>query len=422
MKILWIHQYFATPKGWGSLRQYAFSRRWVEAKHSVDVVCCAAYDSSLTGVGRGVDVIDGIRLHVRGADYKPQMTFIRRVCSFLHFMLHSLWFVTRYGGGYDVIITSSGPLTNLLPALWGRLLHRVPYVFEVLDVWPDAAIQAGVLRSRLLQWLSFRLEALGYRHASQIVTCSTGMTARVRAKMAATPEGMVADSDAYKLFLASVATDTGKVTTVAHGADLEHKNGKAFRQRVCQEQGWPEDVCIVLYMGAMGLSNAIPDVVDAMSRTTDDPRLVWVFAGSGKEEWRIQRQLGQARGLFLGKMQHDRMLEVCAAADVNVVTFMHEPLFYENSPNKFFDGIAAGLPTVFNRTTWLEPWLKEYGCGIVCTGENAGAEMAQQLKLLAADGELRSRMGKGARRLAEEVFSRDTLAAEYLELLRKVAR
>jgi glycosyltransferase involved in cell wall biosynthesis len=110
-------------------------------------------------------------------------------------------------------------------------------------------------------------------------------------------------------------------------------------------------------------------------------------------------------------------VELYLAADVNVVTFMHEPLFYENSPNKFFDGIAAGLPAVFNRTTWLEPWLERYGCGIVCTSDDAGAEMACQLKRLAADGERRRRMGQGARRLAEEVFSRDQLAAEYLAVL-----
>ncbi len=77
---------------------------------------------------------------------------------------------------------------------------------------------------------------------------------------------------------------------------------------------------------------------------------------------------------------------------------------------------------MFNRSTWLEPWLKTYGCGIVCTREDAGAEMAQQLKLLATDVERRQRMGQGARRLAEEVFNRDKLAAEYLEVLGGIAR
>ena len=418
MKILWVHQYFSTPEGWGSLRQYAFARRWADAGESVDVVCCAAYDASLEGVGHAPVVRDGIRLFICGAAYRQQMGFVRRILSFLRFMFFALWHVTWHGSGYDVVIVSSGPLTTLLPALWGRILYRVPFVFEVLDVWPDAAIEARVLKSRFLQRLCFRLESLGYRSASWIVTCSAGMSARVHAKMAGARQVPLSDSKEYKEYLSAGGCRADRLTTIAHGADASRCDRETLRRKMCCEQSWPEDVCVVLYMGAMGLSNAIGDVVEAMRRTADDARLVWVFAGSGKEEGRIQSQLAQSRGLFLGKVAHDRMLEVCAIADVNVVTFMHEPLFFENSPNKFFDGIAAGLPTVFNRTTWLQPWLEAYGCGMVCDGEDVGQAMALRLKELAGDGARRQGMGAGARRLAEEVFSRDKLAAEYLAVLK----
>ena len=420
MKILWIQAFFGTPQGWGSQRQYAFARRWVAAGHSVDVVCTSAYDSSLTPGHECL--VDGVRLHVSRGVYVPQMGFVRRCVAFLRFMLDAVGFVSRRGASFDVMIASSGPLTNILPALWGRLLYRIPYVFEVLDVWPDAAVEAGVLKSRLLQWCCFRLESLGYRCASWIVTCSTGMSARVYAKMAGSKRVPLSDSDAYQAYLKADGCRAERLTTVAHGADLACGERDELRQRLCREQGWPEDVCIVLYMGAMGLSNAIADVADAMRMTEDDPRLVWVFAGSGKAEGLIQNQLKRTRGAFLGKMQHSRMLEVCAAADVNIVTFMHSPLFFENSPNKFFDGIAAGLPTIFNRTTWLEPWLMEYDCGVVCKGNRPGQEMAEAIRRLAGDKDRREKMGQGARRLAEEVFDRDTLADKYLGILRGVLR
>jgi glycosyltransferase involved in cell wall biosynthesis len=122
----------------------------------------------------------------------------------------------------------------------------------------------------------------------------------------------------------------------------------------------------------------------------------------------------------MGKVAHDRMLELCVAADINVVTFMHAPLFYENSPNKFFDGIAAGLPTVFNRSTWLEPWLRAYDCGEVCKGCHPGAEMADVIRRLANDPERRKQMGRNARRLAEEVFGRDALAEKYLSIVEDI--
>ena len=120
---------------------------------------------------------------------------------------------------------------------------------------------------------------------------------------------------------------------------------------------------------------------------------------------------------YFGRLAKEEVVALVRAADVNVVTFRHEPLFFENSPNKFFDGIAAGVPALFNRSTWLEPWLKAYDCGVVCKGERPGEEMAAALRALAGDPARRRRMGLGARRLAEEVFDRDKLAAAYLAVL-----
>ena len=419
MRILWIHQYFATPKGWGSLRQYEFAKRWVEAGHAVDVVCTPAYDASLATRGkRWPSVVDGVRLHVCGVRYRPQMGFALRVAAFLHFMLYAFGFLLRHRRDYDVLIVSSGPLTNLIPGVWGSCFQRLPFVFEVLDVWPDAAIEAGVLKSRLLKKLSCCLETLGYRYASWIVTCSTGMAARVYAKLQGARQEGISESEPYQAYLAGHSAAYGKLAVIAHGATPVPPDECArLRKRLCEANGWSEQVCIVLYMGAMGLSNVIDDVVAAMRGTVDSEDIVWVFAGDGKDADKIRRQLDHSRGVFLGKVSHAEMLETCAAADVNVVTFMHAPLFFENSPNKFFDGIAAGLPAVFNRTTWLEPWLKRFGCGIICNSDTPGQEMAEAISGLAADKERLLRMGIGARRLAEEVFSRDKLAAEYLAIL-----
>jgi glycosyltransferase involved in cell wall biosynthesis len=422
VKVLWIQTFFGTPQGWGSQRQYAFAQKWVAAGHSVDVVCTAAYDPSLSP---GCEcVVDGIRLHVSRAAYVPQMGFMRRCAAFLRFMMDAVGFVARRGASFDVLIASSGPLTNLIPALWGRLFHRLPYVFEVLDVWPDAAVEAGVLKSRFLIACSHTLERTGYRWASRIVTCSTGMSARVMRKLGFKSEKLGVGNGGSEVGGRRSAVgrrEFSKVVTIAHGGDLLQPDRDACRRRLLASHGWPSDACVVLYMGALGVSNAVEDVAEAMRLTADAPGVFWVFAGSGAKEELVRTQMAHMRGAFLGKVTHTQMRDLCAAADINVVAFMHEPLFYENSPNKFFDGIAARLPTVFNRSTWLEPWLREYDCGIVCKGAEPGSEMARVIRELAGDPERRRRMGQNARRLAEEVFDRDKMAAKYLEILKGVA-
>ena len=469
MRILWIHQYFATPKGWGAVRTYEFARRFCSGGHAVDVVCCAGYDASLIKADVRPVVLDGMRIYVSGTAYRPHMGFLRRILSFLQFMVCALWHVLGKGKEYDLVIASSGPLTLAVPALVGRWLWRLPFVFEVIDVWPDSAIAAGVLKNPVLKWLSFKVEALAYKYASAVVTCSTGMTERVGKKLRRSfvhycdrslvgkPEGGGRRTEDGGRSAEVRECESSKVVTISNCCDLEQfAPDIERRQKTRARFNVRDDQTVVLYTGAMGLSNAVEDLVEAVKETAGDERIVWWFAGSGPRsallrycvsslvgrggvlkfesskvrEWEEkignqQSAVGNRASLrnrFFGTLAKDQVLELYLAADVNVVTFMREPLFVENSPNKFFDGIAAGLPAIFNRTTWLEPWLERYGCGIVCKSDAPGQKMADAIRGLAGDRERLRKMGRGARLLAEEVFSRDKLATEYLEVLEEVLK
>ena len=401
MTILWLHQYFSTSKGWGAVRTHALGRRLVQAGHTVDVVCGGGYDGSLKRTGYRPAAVDGMRVFVSGTAYRPHMGFVRRIVSFLSFLVFALVFVVRRGRRYDVIIASSGPLTLALPALAGHGLYRKPFVFEVIDVWPDSAIAAGVLRNPVLTWISFKLEALAYRHAAAVVTCSTGMTERVRKK------------------IEKAGSARTPLLTIPNGCDLEQfVPDEARRQAMRQRLGVREGDLVVIYAGAMGVSNAVGDLAEAVVKTAEDGKIVWWFAGDGPEAGTLRGVIDGGRVRGFGPLPKEELIGLYLAADVNVVTFRSEPLFYENSPNKFFDGISAGLPAVFNRTTWLEPWLADYDCGLVCDTETPGAWMAEALRGLAADGSRLQRMKQGARRLAEEVFNRERQAERYLEVLR----
>ena len=417
MRILWLHQYFATPRGWGAVRTFEFARRFVKAGHAVDVLCCTGYDESLRLTGRGPAVIDGVRVFVSGTDYRPHMGFLRRILSFLSFMGHALWFVLRRGGGYDVMVASSGPLTMAVPALIARWFRGLPFVFEVIDVWPDSAIAAGVLKNPVLKALSFSLEALAYRYASAIVSCSTGMTERVLEKgRVKREEGRVEDGGRRT----EGGVSRPEVVTISNCCDLDGFSPDETRRRMMRMQhGVGDDQTVALYTGAMGRSNAVDDLLVTFRETGQDSRIVWWIAGDGPRGAEIRAALAATGDghRFFGSMPKQELIGLYLAADVNVVTFMNEPLFYENSPNKFFDGIAAGLPAVFNRSTWLEPWLTRYGCGIVCKGSRPGTLMAESIRALASDAGRRKQMGINARRLAEEVFDRDKLAAGYLNVL-----
>jgi glycosyltransferase involved in cell wall biosynthesis len=210
-----------------------------------------------------------------------------------------------------------------------------------------------------------------------------------------------------------------KIVTISNSCDLDVFRPDAARRSATRAaMGVREDQLVVLYTGAMGCSNAMEDVVQTARLTRDDARVVWWFAGDGV----AAEQMRQLPGVFFGRQPRAKIVELCQAADAALVTFMHAPFFHENSPNKFFDAISAGLPVIFNRSTWLEAEIAAYGCGYVCHSEPPAVEMAQRLRALAGDPALRRRMGTAARRLAEERFSRDRLAISYQEILENMKR
>ena len=405
------------------MRTYEFARRFVAKGHSVDVVCCGGYDEWLRAEAEKSDFVEveGIRVFVSKIKYGNSMSFLQRVCSFLKFMVYTNWFVLKNGSKYDLCIASSGPLTLAVSVLIGRLFHKLPYVFEVIDVWPDSAIDAGVLKSRFLQRVSFLVEKMAYRYSKAIVTCSTGMTNRVINKIKGKPDITPEHSevvDNFSVHSIEHRSKTYKLQTISNSCDLEQLKPDAnIRRKVRQQYGVSRDKLIVLYSGAMGISNQIDDVVEAVKATKGNEKIVWWFAGDGVRSKDLRALEEPLKVRFFGRLSKLEVVRLYQSADLNLVSFMHSPLFYENSPNKFFDGIAAGLPAVFNRSTWLEPWLKEYNCGVACDCDNPGLAMAKELAKLCEDRGRLNKMSVGARHLAEDVFSRDLLAEKYEALL-----
>ena len=396
MKILWLHQHFATPKGWGSTRPYEFTRRIAAAGHEIDVVCCAGFDDTLQN---GAEIAPGVRVFVGGAAYHTKMSALKKVWSFLRFMFFATCFAVRHAKKYDVVVASSTPLTIAVSALAAHWLRNARYIFEVRDVWPDAAIEAGVLKNPLLKTLAFWLEKRAYKHASAIATCSTGMTDRVQSK-----------SQKWKF--------TRRVETISNCCYLDLFPRDETQRALWRGRGLatPQQT-VVLYTGAMGISNAIDELIAAVEATKHDENIVWWFAGDGCFANQIKQcGLEKPRSVvFWGAMPKAEIVNLFMAADVNIVSFIRAPVYYENSPNKFFDGIAAGLPAVFNRTTWLEPWLKKHGCGFVC---DSPAHMAETLRTIAAmQEEQRRGMSQRARRLAETEFCCDLLAKKYADFI-----
>ena len=326
MKILYFHQYFTTPRGSGGIRSYEFARRWVLAGHEVHVVTGTAFDPTLPKNG---DVtIDGIQVTSVGVGYKAEMGFLSRIKSFMHYAFKST-IIALGARNYDVVLATSTPLTVAFPALAAKWIAGRKVIFEVRDVWPDAAIDAGVLKNPGLIFLARILEWAAYASANHIVPLSIGMQKRIIGK----------------------GVDHSKMTMIPNCSDIS-----LFRPDVdgvhLRKEFQAEDKFIVLYAGAVNLANDSGYLIEVADILKKHPEIEFWIVGKGNRFDYLKAEIKKRNlhnMIFHGLQPKHKIPDYAAAADAGLVTFIPQPVYYDNSPNKFFDYIAAGLPILFNR-------------------------------------------------------------------------
>ncbi len=396
MRILYLHQFFMTRDGTGGTRSYEFARRLVEAGHEVTMV---------TAGNGGERVVDGIRVvEARGGygDYvrATGVGYGRRLLAFGRFAVAATVAALR-GPRPDVVFATSPPLTMALPAIVAARRWRAPLVFEVRDLWPEAPIQMGALRSPCAQRLARWLERAVYRSATEIVALSPGMRDGVIAA-GVDPERVVLIPNASDLDLFSPDLDPG---------DLRERLGLGASAFVCA------------YFGTMGEANDLTQVVEAAALLAEHKDVAFVLQGDGKRRAALEaevRQRGLDNVVFAPAGDKRAAAQLAAASDACMTIFKDVPILATNSPNKLFDTFAAGRPAIVNTDGWQRALVEEHEAGVYARPGDA-ADLADKVLALRDDPERARRYGTNARALAEREFDRDLLAERLRDVLERAA-
>jgi len=398
MHVLLIHQAFAALDEPGGTRHHELARFLAQRGHRVTVI--ASPVSYLTGKTRsalesaspdpeqpGVTIL---RTYTYSALHR---SFIHRVFSFLSFMLSSFWAGMQVPQ-VDLVWGTSPPIFQGLTAWALARLKRKPLLFEVRDLWPDFAIQVGVLKNPLLIRLSYWLERFLYRRADQLIVNSPG-------------------------FVEHIQERGGRdVRVIPNGVDPAmfnpHAAGLGLRQahRLL-------DKFIVMYAGAHGMSNDLGVALEAAKLLQEEPDIVIVLVGDGKEKPTLMAKsaaLGLRNVVFLPPVAKTGMAETLAAADACLAILKPIPMYATVFPNKVFDYMAASRPVLLAIDGVIRNVVEEADCGIFIPPGNPAA-LAAGVRRLAEDRAGARAMGGRGRLCVEQKFDRTKLAESLAELI-----
>lgn len=407
MHILYLHQYFHTPEQVGGTRSYEFARRFVEHGHSVSMITARdhAVPWETSGLLRkhkvsGIDVSE-VKAGYNSGRRGTKLSYPRRIAAYIQFALASCW-ATLQVRRPDVVFATSTPLTIGIPGIFASKRWRVPLVFEVRDLWPEAPIQMGALRNPAAIALARWLERTIYRSSAHVVALSPGMAEGVRE--------------------AGVAQE--KVTIIPNASDLDlfrpDVDGSDVRKRFGLEGKF---VCS--YFGAMGEANDLTYVVQAarLLQERGDHQIAFVLHGDGKRRGPLERSCQQhnlSNVLFSDPVPDKEFVaRLAAASDLCLVIYKNVPILYTCSPNKLFDSLAAGRPVLVNTPGWLRAIVQDHGVGVYAEPDSAES-IVRKVTFLRDHPEIRETCRQRARKLAEERFSRDMLAQQLESVLLKV--
>jgi len=294
----------------------------------------------------------------------------------------------------DVVIASSGPLTVALPGLLARYLKRRKLVFEVRDLWPDGAIELGLIRNPILKRIAYWIERRCYFASARIVTLSPGMQADIESRFGLQNVSSVTNSANIELFVPGI----------------DH----ALRNR------WG---CYAVYTGNIGEVNNSWWLVDAArelkKRNLSGINILMIGDGQLRNQIIEAKKNEKLEWLqILDPVPKEEIVKYVQNALVSIVPLKDMRIFDTSSPNKFFESLAAGVPVVQNTKGWMMDFLDKHTVGYTLSARDSSALVDLLIRLRDDQGLVKS-MGLRARAVAEKDFDKRILAAKMLAELEK---
>ena len=400
MNLVILSQYYPPEVGAPQNRLSELARLLVEKGDSVSVLTAMPnYPTGRIYAGYGGlfsrENLNGVNI-VRTFIYPTQKAdFLRRLSNYFSFVISSALLGTFLLNRADVLLVESPPLFLGLSAVWLSLVKRARLIFNVSDLWPESAVQLGIVRrNSFFHMLSSWLESFCYRRSWLVTGQSKSIIADIQKRF---PE--------CRTYHLSNGVDTNRFPITANNRGRQDSNINGH--------------CVVMYAGLHGLAQGLGQVLTAAEDLSEDHRFKFVLVGDGPEKKMLVEQAA-ARGLtnveFQNPCRSEEIPALLAGCDIVLVPLTSYLL--GAVPSKLYEAMASGRPVILMASGEASEIVNQHEAGItVEPGDTRG--LVRALETLVGQAELLRTLGENGRRAAEQHFDRQTIVSRFREFLKQ---
>ncbi|MCL0055759.1 glycosyltransferase family 4 protein [Dehalococcoidia bacterium] len=303
-------------------------------------------------------------------------------------------------GGFDVLFVYHPPLTIAFPALLLSLIRRVPFIFEIQDLWPESPVAAGMLKNKNAQKIVTSFANLVYKKADAITVISPG----------------------FKRSLIEKGIAEEKIHVIHNWVDQEIFFPVNPDPNLAIDKGL-DGKFNVIYAGNMGTVQALHNVLDSAETLKDLSNLQFVFIGDGLDLCRLvksARDRSLDNVLFLPRQPMTTMAHFNALADILLIHLSDDPLFSITIPSKTQASLASGRPIVACVSGDAADMIIEAGAGLTASPGNS-EELSRAIReMYNMEAGERQALGESGRKFFSENLTSEVLIDKYEALLQNL--
>lgn len=410
MKILLLHQYFLEINDSGGSRFNEMTQSWAEKGYKITVIAGMMHangnekNNEYKGrwfVNKQHGMVKVIRCHVSESYNKG---FTGRLWAYFSFVFSSIWaglFKTK--GKFDVILVTSPPLFLGITAIFLSFFKRIPFVFEVRDLWPESAIDTGIVSNKIIIKFAFWFESFVYKKAKLINVLTPAFR---------------------KILIEKKKVPSDKIIFIPNAADFSISdklmNGSFNPAKFRKNNGW-ENKLVCLYVGAHGVANHLVQILESADLVKNSlPNIHFILIGNGmqKEELKkIAKEKELTNVEFLDPVSKKEVFKYILAADFGCSVLKKVDAFKTIYSNKTFDYMSCKKPVLMAIDGVSRELIEQAACGIYIEPENLD-DWQEKLQFISSlNQKVISTLGNNGYLYAKKHFDRSILSNEYIECI-----